>query len=141
MANDTNLEQQQEDADLLEKVYEIISSVGPKIGQEIPATASIKMLKLIKNRDAETDRRADKRVAEERARWVKASMQRLAKYDTTGILPETQALIDQRVEEARVDELQAVLRQDPGDFIREWTLDRIAELQATHHPKGGSNAQ
>jgi hypothetical protein len=47
----------------------------------------------------------DRHVEAERDRWMAASMKRLAKYDEIGILPETQALIDEHVAEARISEL------------------------------------
>lgn len=43
----------------------------------------------------------DAAVKAEHDRWIAASMQRLAKYDTTGIPPETQALIDAAVAKAQ----------------------------------------
>lgn len=39
-------------------------------------------------------------IKEERDRWTSASMERIAKYDVTGIPPETQVLIDKAVAEA-----------------------------------------
>lgn len=42
-------------------------------------------------------------VQAERDRWQAASMQRLAKYDETGVPPETQALIDRAVAEAETN--------------------------------------
>ena len=74
-------------------------------------------------------------VQAERDRWVKSSMRRLGKYDTTGIPPETQALIGAAVLEARIDEahraasVALIHKMDSAEQISALLSSRYEQLE------------